>query len=156
MTVYVLNLINVSKIFKFSDSSLPEESKFNCSTDNKQISFGVGQRGCVQLLMDGYAFVKNNLSESQIIWKCSKKVRFHSYCTLLKNYSLNSNANESLSQFQGSLKCRAKVCTDIVDGVQWLTDIKGSHNHPVDVPRKVRSRKKTLLGDRTSHGLVIE
>ncbi|XP_037029111.1 modifier of mdg4 isoform X19 [Bradysia coprophila] len=86
----------------------------------QQISFGVGQRGCVQLLMDGYAFVKNNLSDSQIIWKCSKK---------------------------GSLKCRAKVCTDIVDGVQWLTDVKGTHNHPVDVPRKARSRRKYTPDD---------
>lgn len=105
---------------------------------DKQITFGRGQRGCVQLLMDGYAYVKNNTSDSQIIWKCSKKVRFVIVIKWSEYWQLI---------FQGSLKCRAKVCTDLVDGVKCLTDIKGVHNHPVDVPRKVRTRKKGIVDE---------
>lgn len=67
------------KLLVFSDSSFSDKilNRKGQSHFSQQISFGVGQRGCVQLLMEGYAFVKNNISDTQIIWKCSKKVWFN-------------------------------------------------------------------------------
>lgn len=38
------------------------------------LQFTTGQRGCLQLLFNQYAYVKNAITGTRIIWKCSRKV----------------------------------------------------------------------------------
>lgn len=37
---------------------------------------------------------------------------------------------------QGSQKCRAKVITDLINGATSIVNIKGTHNHDVNIIRK--------------------
>lgn len=43
-----------------------------------------------------------------------------------------------MSVSQGSRKCRAKVVTDVVDGVCTIVNVKGDHNHPAVLKRRKR------------------
>lgn len=49
---------------------------------------------------------------------------------------------------QGSRRCRAKVITDIVNGETAIVNIKGTHNHEVNIKR---NKNHTRLTDRLSH-----
>lgn len=37
--------------------------------------------------------------------------------------------------FQGSRKCRAKIITDVINGQTSIVNVKGAHNHPVNIKR---------------------
>ncbi|XP_055847730.1 uncharacterized protein LOC129913199, partial [Episyrphus balteatus] len=77
-----------------------------------QVSFTLGQRGCTLLVSNGYQYVRNRRSGYKIYWICAKK---------------------------GSLKCNARVVTNIIDGVQKIVLQSLNHSHPVNVIRKKRS-----------------
>lgn len=36
---------------------------------------------------------------------------------------------------QGSRKCRAKIITDLINGQTTIVNVKGSHNHEVNIKR---------------------
>lgn len=36
---------------------------------------------------------------------------------------------------QGSRKCRAKIITDLINGQTSIINIKGTHNHPINIKR---------------------
>lgn len=45
---------------------------------------------------------------------------------------------------QGSTKCRARVVTNIIDGVQKIVLSSFEHNHPIYMKRKSRTRVTEL------------
>lgn len=48
-----------------------------------------------------------------------------------------------ISFFQGSQKCRAKVITDVVNGINAIVKISdAAHNHPVRIKRKFTPRQR--------------
>ncbi|XP_052864883.1 modifier of mdg4-like isoform X17 [Anopheles cruzii] len=69
-----------------------------------QVSYIVGQRGCLLLLVNGFRFVKNRTGNDKIYWVCAKK---------------------------GSTLCRARVVTTSVCPytVPTLLQSTGNHNH---------------------------
>ncbi|XP_055304402.1 modifier of mdg4-like isoform X6 [Sitodiplosis mosellana] len=78
------------------------------STINSDFTYSTGQRGCQQLVYQSYTYVKNSVNRERTIWKCSRK---------------------------GSRKCRAKIITDVIGGRTSIVNIKGNHNHPINIKR---------------------
>lgn len=52
------------------------------------------------------------------------------------------------SNLQGSRRCRAKVITDIVNGETAIVNIKGTHNHEVNIKRNKNHTR--LVGSRAT------
>ncbi|XP_055906050.1 uncharacterized protein LOC129941448 [Eupeodes corollae] len=85
-----------------------------------QVSFTIGQRGCTLLVSNGYHYVRNRRSGYKTYWICAKK---------------------------GSLKCNARVVTNIIDGVQKIVLQSLKHSHPVNVVRKKRGSPPKIKND---------
>ncbi|KAL5282598.1 hypothetical protein ACFFRR_005604 [Megaselia abdita] len=81
--------------------------------ENK-VSFTLGQRGCTLLESNGFHYVRNRRSGYKTYWICAKK---------------------------GSTKCKARVVTNIIDGVQKIVLKSCSHNHPIHTERKKRKKQ---------------
>lgn len=57
---------------------------------------------------------------------------------------------------QGSRKCRAKIITDNVNGQTAIVNVKGTHNHPVNIKRnkrltQIRRQNQSLQSHRVLH-----
>lgn len=51
---------------------------------------------------------------------------------------------------QGSRRCRAKIITDVVNGQTAIVNIKGTHNHEVNIKR---NKNQTQLVGRESRAV---
>ncbi|KAM7363405.1 modifier of mdg4 isoform 15-T15 [Cochliomyia hominivorax] len=110
-----------------SDSSYMDTSADPANSDaqdvkveNGDFSFIVGQRGCTLLAYKGYNFVKNRKSGLKTYWICAKK---------------------------GSLKCNARVVTDVVNGITQIVLESCHHNHSQLVTRKKRKSTAIALAE---------
>lgn len=110
-------------------------------------SYSTGQRGCQQLVYESYTYVKNSVNRQRTIWKCSRKV---SVVTCLY-IDLNEIKLISISNFQGSRKCRAKIITDVINGQVTIVNVKGTHNHPVNIKRNKPIHQLSRRHTRTLH-----
>ncbi|XP_055385191.1 modifier of mdg4 isoform X17 [Condylostylus longicornis] len=107
------------------DQSATEAQEYKIAEENdrklsqQQVEFTIGQRGCSLLVYNGFTFVKNRRGGYKTYWICSKK---------------------------GSTKCRARVVTSFIDGVEKVMLTSFEHNHPLYPTRKKRAqiRKKEL------------
>lgn len=69
---------------------------------------------------------------------CSSIFRLFRKVTNSRGF-LSSRINiKSQFDFQGSRKCRAKIITDNVNGQTAIVNVKGNHNHPVNIKREKR------------------
>lgn len=57
----------------------------------------------------------------------------------------------SIFHFQGSRKCRAKIITDVINGQEAIVNVKGIHNHPVNIKRNKPIHQSSGRQTRTSH-----
>lgn len=57
--------------------------------------------------------------------------------------------------FQGSRKCRAKIITDIINGQVAIVNVKGTHNHPVNLKRRKPLAHLARRYTRSSHNTQI-
>ncbi|XP_073819451.1 modifier of mdg4-like isoform X17 [Musca autumnalis] len=90
-------------------------------TENDDLQFIVGQRNCKLLSYKGYNFVKNRKSGVKTYWICAKK---------------------------GSLKCNARVVTDVINGVTQIVLESCPHNHSQLVARKKRKSTAVTLAEK--------
>ncbi|KNC31605.1 hypothetical protein FF38_12841 [Lucilia cuprina] len=88
--------------------------------EHGDFSFINGQRGCTLLAYKGYNFVKNRKSGVKTYWICAKK---------------------------GSLKCNARVVTDVVNGITQIVLESCHHNHSQLVTRKKRKSTAIALAE---------
>lgn len=54
---------------------------------------------------------------------------------------------------QGSRKCRAKIITDIINGQTTIVNVKGAHNHEINIKRSKplsHIRQRQYSGSRMS------
>ncbi|XP_023309274.1 modifier of mdg4-like isoform X10 [Lucilia cuprina] len=112
-----------------SDSSYMDTSADPANSDAQggiikvehgDFSFINGQRGCTLLAYKGYNFVKNRKSGVKTYWICAKK---------------------------GSLKCNARVVTDVVNGITQIVLESCHHNHSQLVTRKKRKSTAIALAE---------
>lgn len=56
----------------------------------------------------------------------------------------------TVALFQGSRKCRAKIITDIINGQTSIVNVKGQHNHEINIKR---NKPVTRFGRRRHPGV---
>lgn len=111
-----------------------------------QLKFVLGQRGCTLLQVEGYSFVRNRRTGYKTYWICAKKVREckqrFGQLGRVSNQVVIFSPQPNAKKKQGSVKCKARVVTNIVDGVHRLVLRKTPHNHPVVVKRVSKDFKR--------------
>lgn len=110
-------------------------------TFSDTLQYTTGQRGCVQLIFNQHTYVKNAVTGTRIIWKCSRKVFSNAISSLVA-----TKKNEPFTVLQGSRRCRSKVVTDVVDGQNRIVKVSADeHTHEVNI-----KRKKPLISEKAS------
>lgn len=106
----------------------------------KLAKFIVGQRGCNVLLVDGYHYNRNRSAGEKTYWICSRKVYKHPTSDEIVFYLNHIRIDQriilffSTFIFQGSVKCRARVITQKIKGIEEIVHQSFEHNH-VDAKR---------------------
>ncbi|XP_037029107.1 modifier of mdg4 isoform X15 [Bradysia coprophila] len=103
---------------------LSPASNKSVETSYSKVEFVTGQRGCTLLKKDMFSYVRNRRSGFKTYWICSKK---------------------------GSMKCKARVVTDVVNGEHMLIKSAVKHNHPINVKRRPRK-----LGTRETDDIDVK